>query len=298
MYDIKVRKLAIRLVNNVGVCRARAFTSISRVTLWRWKRFGIDRKRRHYESKLYEACKDALVAFLTAKPTSTSFDASRFLRDTRGTYVSPKTVRKFIKRAGFSRKRTRLRGTTKKDVESLKSSFREKYRQALDEWRVFVSVDECGFSERIKPLYGYSPVGEPVIVKTQGGWKHLSLLMAVFSDGRVAHRMINGAVNAASFQQFISSIDSTGCVLVLDNASIHKKVQVPEPTTILFTPPYTPEFNAIELCFATIKGKFRRMNVDIDSGTNTESIVQHCVDALGAETIVRCFRHTAQEIFR
>ena len=44
--------------------------------------------------------------------------------------------------------------------------------------------DECGFSERVKALYGYSPVGQPCIVHNSGSWYNHSLLMAVFSTGR------------------------------------------------------------------------------------------------------------------
>jgi hypothetical protein len=32
----------------------------------------------------------------------------------------------------------------------------------------FVCVDECGFSENLRPLYGFSPKGKPLIVKTNG----------------------------------------------------------------------------------------------------------------------------------
>ena len=54
--------------------------------------------------------------------------------------------------------------------------------ETINDGKILVSVDECGFSERLKPHDGY--VGKPVIVKTTGGWVHHSLLMAVFSDGR------------------------------------------------------------------------------------------------------------------
>ena len=50
-----------------------------------------------------------------------------------------------------------------------------------------VCVDECGFSDRLRPFYGYSRTGIPLILKTNGGWKQYSLLMAIHFDGRIDH---------------------------------------------------------------------------------------------------------------
>jgi hypothetical protein len=65
MYDIAVRKLALRMVADLGVLKTSVFTNISRSTLWMWKRFGVNRKRREFVSNLFETNKDLLKSFLS-----------------------------------------------------------------------------------------------------------------------------------------------------------------------------------------------------------------------------------------
>ena len=73
MYEIVVRKLALRMIRQIGVLKTSAFTNISRSTLWRWKRFGADPKRRVFESKLFESNKDLLKSFLLSNQVSLHF---------------------------------------------------------------------------------------------------------------------------------------------------------------------------------------------------------------------------------
>ena len=291
MYDVPVRKLALRLVGKVGVCKASSLTSISRSTLWRWKRFGVDPKRRRYESKLFETCRSHLRACLAEHPTFATHEIAHALHGSHGYKVSTKTIRKFIKKLGYSRKRTRSRGTSKRDVSHLKREFQSRYVDFADAGRVIVSVDECAFSESLKPFYGYSPVGQPVVIATSGGWTHYSLLMAAFSDGRCASHLYKGSIDASRFQAFVTSLDLySDDVLVLDNASILKSVK--GPPTFLFTPPYTPEFNAIEMCFSTVKSRFRKLNGAVETRTDVPSMVEQSIAALDEEKIANCFRHT------
>lgn len=70
-----------------------------------------------------------------------------------------------------------------------------------------------------------------------------------------------GSVNGPRFANSINDLPfPRGTVLVLDNASIHKcaiarKISADKGYKLLFTPPYTPEFNPIEMMFGIIKNK-------------------------------------------
>jgi transposase len=71
--------------------------------------------------------------------------------------------------------------------------------------------------------------------------------MAVFSDGRKEFVVKKGSVKKTDFVAFIESLSlCNNSVAIMDN--------------ICYTPPYSPEFNAIELCFAKVKRDFRRLN--------------------------------------
>ena len=55
------------------------------------------------------------------------------------------------------------------------------------------SVDECYFSEKVLPLYGYSPIGQKCKVTSPAtSWKKQSLLLAVASDGSRHSQIIQG----------------------------------------------------------------------------------------------------------
>ena len=88
MYSVQVRKLVLRLAKGVGMSKASRLTAIGRTTIWRWGRFGVDPKRRSYERKLFDECKNELRECLLANPTFTSHDIARALR------VSSKSIRK------------------------------------------------------------------------------------------------------------------------------------------------------------------------------------------------------------
>jgi hypothetical protein len=223
MYDIAVRKLAMRMVSQIGILKTSVFTNISRSTLWRWKRFGVDRKRRTFESKLFETSKDFLKAFLLSTQYTTATGIITFFKNVHNVRLSAKTVYRFIKLLGFTRKRSKVRGQSKGDLAPLVEYFCNRYDKATNDKKMFVSIDECGFSERLKPIYGYSPIGKPVILKTTCGWIHHSLLMAVYSDGHKTFMIKKGGVKKTDFTTFIESLKlSDNSILIMDNASIHK----------------------------------------------------------------------------
>lgn len=119
MYDIAVRKLAMRMVSQIGILKTSVFTNISRSTLWRWKRFGVDRKRRTFESKLFETSKDFLKAFLLSTQYTTATGIITFFKNVHNVRLSAKTVYRFIKLLGFTRKRSKVRGQSKGDLAPL-----------------------------------------------------------------------------------------------------------------------------------------------------------------------------------
>jgi transposase len=166
----------------------------------------------------------------------------------------------------FSRKRTTKRFSSKSVAnEASRDSFKESLRTALanKEKNLVVSLDECYFSEKTLPLYGYSPIGQPCVVRSPTAtWKQRSLLLAVGSDGSKVSLISTGSITGEKFRDFIGNLPyAPGTVLLMDNASIHKgdsllsmRIKGYNP---LFTPPYSPEFNPVENVFSVVKGSFR-----------------------------------------
>ena len=74
---------------------------------------------------------------------------------------------------------------------------------------------------------------------------------------------LNGAVFTTFIEQFLAPHLHKNTVLVLDNASVHKNKQAQtmiEETgaQLLFLPPYSPQLNPIEYCWAKAKQVIRR----------------------------------------
>jgi len=127
---------------------------------------------------------------------------------------------------------------------------------------VVVSIDECNFSERVMPLYGYSKRGTRCVLRNnKGGWVKQSLLLAMCSDGHMHHRVIKGSVDRDLFKEFILDLPLPhDSVVLMDNATIHHKTQDVFEAKMLhaaYLPPYSPQFNPVENAFSKIKTHFR-----------------------------------------
>jgi DNA invertase Pin-like site-specific DNA recombinase len=57
-YGLEVRQMELNMIKEHGIVKTANFTRVSRTTLWRWKKHGIDRKKRSYTCLLFEKSKD------------------------------------------------------------------------------------------------------------------------------------------------------------------------------------------------------------------------------------------------
>jgi len=89
---------------------------------------------------------------------------------------------------------------------------------------------------------------------------------ALTPNGLQAAMTVSGAVNgnvfAASLQQVLGPTREPGDVVVLDNLPAHKVAGLAElvearGARLLYLPPYSPDFNPIELAFSKLKTGLR-----------------------------------------
>jgi transposase len=118
------------------------------------------------------------------------------------------------------------------------------------------------------PLYGWSDIGKRVIdYVPHGHWKTTTFLAALRHEGLVAPLVVDGAINGDVFlayveQQLVSTLKE-GDIVVMDNLSSHKVTGVKEAiesvgATVLYLPPYSPDFNPIEQVFSKLKTLVRK----------------------------------------
>jgi DDE superfamily endonuclease len=109
-----------------------------------------------------------------------------------------------------------------------------------------------------------------------------SILPAISMDGILHLEVLENAITGNDFFRFVQGLlpcmnkwPLPNSVLVVDNASIHKVAGIRElveeyGARLLFLPPYSPDFNPIELAFSTIK-TWLRMNRDrVNQGIELE----------------------------
>ena len=87
-------------------------------------------------------------------------------------------------------------------------------------------------------------------------------------NGKAETLMFKGAINGEIFAKYISDMLSPtlkkGDILILDNLSVHKVVGALDPVyekgaSVLFLPPYSPDYSPIELGWSKMKNVVRAM---------------------------------------
>jgi hypothetical protein len=135
-----------------------------------------------------------------------------------------------------------------------------------------------------------------------------SILPAISLDGILHLEVLENTITGNDFQHFVQGLlprmnkwPLPNSVLVIDNASIHKVAGIQEMVEesgvrLLYLPPYSPDFNPIELAFSTIKAWLRancdRVNHEYESEDGTVyDIFWEAVHAVTAENAKGWFKH-------
>jgi transposase len=130
-----------------------------------------------------------------------------------------------------------------------------------------VFVDESGLSTRMARLRGRALRGERCRAGVpHGHWKTTTFAGALRLTGMTAPLVIDGAMNGIAFrayaEQLLAPTLKPGDVVIMDNLPAHKAPGVREAieaagASLLFLPPYSPDFNPIEMAFAKLKALLR-----------------------------------------
>lgn len=126
-----------------------------------------------------------------------------------------------------------------------------------------VHIDECGFAPSVARRYGYAPKGQRVYGLVSGNRRPRTSLIAARMEDRLEEPFLfEGTCDADVFnfwleRQLCPRLNREHLV-VMDNAAFHKSPETAaliERTgaTLLFLPPYSPDFNPIERDFAALK---------------------------------------------
>jgi transposase len=153
-----------------------------------------------------------------------------------------------------------------------------------------VFVDECGTNITLTRLYARAPRGERAFGKAPRNWdKNLTLIASMSAEGAT-----DGAAFAAYLKHFLVPTLKEGQVVVMDNLQAHKSRRVREliesaGASVLFLPPYSPDFSPIEEAFSKIKAILRSLEARTQE-TLVEAISQ-ALDAVSQGDALGWFSH-------
>lgn len=131
-----------------------------------------------------------------------------------------------------------------------------------------------------------------------GRWRTLTMLGAVSVSGWVATMTIEAPTDGDVFLAYLEQVlcpqlRPTHCV-VMDNLAAHKVAGVRElieatGARLLYLPPYSPDFNPIENCWAQVKQYLRAAKAR--SLSALEQAITSALGALTADQAKACFHH-------
>ena len=164
----------------------------------------------------------------------------------------------------------------------------------MDPTRI-VFLDETGLNTKLARLHGRCRRGERLVASLpHGHWSTTTFIAGLRAGGLTAPMLLPGALDGLTFRAYVEQVLvptlRPGDTVILDNLSVHKGPAVRRAieaagATLLFLPPYSPDYNPIEQVFAKLKALLRAV-----AARTQPTLWQAVGAALSAFTPTECAR--------
>lgn len=128
-------------------------------------------------------------------------------------------------------------------------------------------LDESGAHLGLTRLCGRAAPGQRVVEATPGySGPHYTFIATLGWQEVTAPWIVEGSMNSATFEVYVHTqllpTLRRGDILVMDNLSAHtgetiRQLIEAQGARLEFLPPYSPDFNPIELCWSKVKAALR-----------------------------------------
>lgn len=157
-----------------------------------------------------------------------------------------------------------------------------------------VFLDETGAKTNMTRLYARAKKGKRALDYTaHGHWSTTTLIAALTLQGAKAPMVLDGPMDRTCFEAYVAQVLipalAPGSNVVMDNLAAHKSPDIVQRlhaagAQLLYLPPYSPDFNPIELMWSKIKTALRSAKAHTQ-----EALLAAIAQALGDITPERSY---------
>ena len=185
-------------------------------------------------------------------------------------------------------------------------TLRQAFVEALqaEDFTCFKFVDETSTNLTYCRRYARAEGGRRAHQATPlHGGPNVTLVAALTPTGLQAAMTVSGAVNGEVFAAYLGQVLGPtlrpGDVVVLDNLPAHKVAGLAElvearGARLLYLPPYSPDFNPIELAFSKLKIWLRTAQARTREAL--ESVIQAATDWISEQDAQNWFDHCGYHV--
>jgi len=170
--------------------------------------------------------------------------------------------------------------------------------------RNIVTLDESSINLAYTRLYGRAKRNERIkegVVDTR--FERKSILSTIRLNGERCPLIFKGTLNKYRFAEYLKThlkpMLSPDDVLLLDNSSVHTSKVVRDALKEcgikhIFLPPYSPDFNPIELMWAFMKSILRKLKTRTHE--KLDDAIKIALDSVKIETVANWFKHCGYSV--
>lgn len=156
----------------------------------------------------------------------------------------------------------------------MRAEFQNKIEKYKSEGRTICYTDESGYAHDDTRSHGYAKIGERCFGKFNWGAKGRTNAIGALTNGLLltvslfAFNVDANVFHAWITQDLLPKLPK-GSVIVMDNASFHKRDDILESIKLAgcipeFLPPYSPDLNPIEHSWAQLKSIRKKFRYSVD----------------------------------
>lgn len=160
-------------------------------------------------------------------------------------------------------------------------------------------LDETGAKTNMTRLYARAKKGQRALDYTaHGHWSTTTLVAALTDKGPIAPMVLDGPMDRACFEAYVAQVLlpalPSEAIVVMDNLAAHKSQATAQMlqeagAKLWYLPPYSPDFNPIELMWSKCKTSLRSAKANTQEALFTA--IGRALDEITVKDSENYFRH-------